>query len=227
MKKEYGVYAAVAAFIGILVTGLWWMNKGSSQPTSQEQVSTTTQSGVATSTVTSTSSALPAPTPATTQTPQPAPAAPYAFALVQGETVSSWDFAGSHNDGGQLEARVRAEIEKLKGLISNPGDVTKYEIYISIANQYELLGEGQQEFVYLNYALGIDGKSTGLAWHNMGKLLERLGAYKSARTAYDAMVNAQPIRQYLQVRLDFLKAHMPEDTGAIQQAEAAVAASAQ
>ena len=112
----------------------------------------------------------------------------------------------------------------MKGLMGSP-DFTKYELYVSIANQYELLGDGKQEFTYLNYALAIDSTKTGLAWHNMGKLLERLGAYKSARVAYDRMVQAQSTSQYIRARLEFLQAHMPEDTDAIAQAQADLAAS--
>jgi tetratricopeptide (TPR) repeat protein len=138
--------------------------------------------------------------------------------------VASWNFAGTYKDGGTLEARANADIARLKGLMGSP-DFTKYELYVSIANQYELLGDGKQEFTYLNYALAIDSTKTGLAWHNMGKLLERLGAYKSARVAYDRAVQAQSTSQYIRARLEFLQAHMPEDTDAIAQAQADLAAS--
>ena len=112
----------------------------------------------------------------------------------------------------------------MKGLL-NSGTFTNYELYVSIANQYELLGDGKQEYTYLNYALAIDSTKTGLAWHNMGKLLERLGVYKSARVAYDRMIQAQSTTQYIRARLEFLQAHMPEDTDAINEAQAALSAS--
>ncbi len=221
MNKEYGMYAAIALAIAALAAGIWWTQANKVPDAPAEAVATSTEA-VSTSTPSATD-------PVAQTAPQkpsaPAPSAPAApFALVAGEAIASWDFAGTYNDNGQLEAKVRVDIERLKGLL-NSGTYTNYELYVSIANQYELLGEGKQEYTYLNYALAIDSTKTGLAWHNMGRLLERLGAYKSARVAYDRMVEAQPIRQYILARLEFLKARMPGDTNAIAQAEAALAAS--
>lgn len=229
VKKEYGIYAAFGALLVIVVGGIWWSRSNPPSP-APEQTATSTDTGIpsATSTPTGTagqaSAATPAPAqPQVSQTNPPAQTA-YQFSLVSGETIASWSFADSYKDGGTLEASRYAEIVRLLKLL-HTGTFTNYELYVSIANQYELLGDGGQEFIYLNKALAIDSTKTGLAWHNMGKLLERLGAYKSARVAYDRMVEAQPIRQYLVVRLEFLKARMPQDTGAIAQAETAVAAS--
>ena len=220
VNKEYGMYAAGALAFVVLVAGIWWTqaNKISNAPA--ETVATSTEP-VATSTPSSSNP----PVQPVTQKPKPSPSTPSpVFSLVSGEVIASWDFVGTYNDNGQLEARANAEIARMKGLL-NSGTYTNYELYVSIANQYELLGDGKQEFTYLNYALAIDSTKTGLAWHNMGKLLERLGAYKSARVAYDKLVQAQPTTQYLRARLEFLQAHMPEDTVAIAQAQADLAAS--
>ncbi len=143
----------------------------------------------------------------------------YSFPLVAGESVASWDFVGTYEDGGALEERVLANITRLKGLFGQEG-YTDYELYVSFANQYELLGDGEKSYDYLLKALAIDSETTGLAWHNMGKLMERFGALKTARIAFDNMVTAQATMQYQTTRIDFLKAHMPEDTAAIKQAEA-------
>ena len=220
MNKEYGMYAAGALAFVVLVAGIWWTqaNKISNAPA--ETVATSTEPFA-----TSTPSSSNPPVQPVTQKPKPSPSTPSpVFSLVSGEVIASWDFVGTYNDNGQLEARANAEIARMKGLL-NSGTYTNYELYVSIANQYELLGDGKQEYTYLNYALAIDSTKTGLAWHNMGKLLERLGAYKSARVAYDRMVQAQSTSQYIRARLEFLKAHMPEDTTAIAQAEADLAAS--
>lgn len=224
MNKEYGIYIAAGALLVIVVAGVLLVKRDAATPVS-------ILGTVATSTEPASTSTPPTPDspakPASQKPSTPAPTAPTAapFALVAGEAVASWDFTGTHNDNGQLEARVRAEIEKMKGLLNNSEMFSNYELYVSIANQYELLGEGKQEYTYLNYALAIDSTKTGLAWHNMGKLLERLGAYKSARVAYDRMIQAQTTSQYVRARLEFLKAHMPEDTDAIKQAELDLAAS--
>ena len=211
------IYAIIGALL-ILVAGIWWVQANKVSDAPAEAVATSTEP-IATSTPSSSNTSV---QPVAQQ--QPTSPTPVPFALISGETVASWDFSGTHKDGGQLEAKVRADITRLKGLI-NSGTYTNYELYVSIANQYELLGDGKQEFTYLNYALAIDSTKTGLAWHNMGKLLERLGAYKSARVAYDRMVATQPTAQYIRARLEFLQAHMPEDTDAIAQAEADLAAS--
>ena len=145
--------------------------------------------------------------------------ASYDFEFVAGEEVVSWNFQGAYTGNPELEARAEAEIGRLKGLFGQEG-YTDYELYISIANQYGLLGDGKGEYDYLTRALAIDSEATGLAWHNMGKLLERLGALKTARIAYDNMVKAQPVIQYQTERLEFLRAYMPEDTEAIAEAEA-------
>ncbi len=218
MNTRY-VYAIIGALL-LLVAGIWWV-KATPSPSEPvpENIATSSDSALI-----ATSSSSNPPVQPVAQKPKPSSVTPPAFSLVSGETIASWDFSGSYKDGGQLEAKVRADITRLKGLL-NSGTFTNYELYVSIANQYELLGDGKQEFTYLNYALAIDSTKTGLAWHNMGKLLERLGAYKSARVAYDRMLQAQPTSQYIRARLEFLQARMPEDTAAIAQAEADLAAS--
>ena len=218
MNTRY-IYAVIGGLL-LLVAGIWWIQANKVSDAPAEVAATSTDSTSSPQAATSSDSQ---PTSlhvvAKKQAPSPAP-----FSLVSGETVASWNFAGTYKDGGKLEAHANAEIARMKGLMGSP-DFTKYELYVSIANQYELLGDGKQEFTYLNYALAIDSTKTGLAWHNMGKLLERLGAYKSARVAYDRAVQAQSTSQYIRARLEFLQAHMPEDTDAIAQAQADLAAS--
>jgi len=213
-------FAVIAALL-LLAAGIWWARSNPSN-TVPEQVATSTDSGLSSATNTPETSALA--TAPSQQKPATTAKTTYQFSLVPGESVASWNFAGVYKDGGTLEAGRYAEIIRLLKLL-NSGTFTNYELYVSVANQYDLLGDGKQEYTYLNYALAIDSTKTGLAWHNMGKLLERLGAYKSARVAYDRMVEAQPTAQYIRARLEFLQAHMPEDTAAIKQAEADLAAS--
>src|SRR3989344_1086031 len=231
MNKEYGMYAVIVLAFVALVAGIWWTQANKVLDVPAEAVATSTDSTSSTgseqasSPQAATSSASQSiPSPAVAQKPTPSPAVKPVFTLVPGDTIVSWDFAGTYNDSGQLEARANSEIARMKSLL-NSGTFTNYELYVSIANQYELLGDGKQEFTYLNYALAIDSTITGLAWHNMGKLLERLGAYNSARVAYDRMLAAQVTSQYIRARLEFLKAHMPWDTDAIKQAESDLAAS--
>ena len=143
----------------------------------------------------------------------------YPFELASGESVSSWSFQGAYTGNPELEAKAETEIERLEGLFGQEG-YTDYELDVSIANQHNLLGDGKKEYDYLMRALAIDSEKTGLAWHNVGKLFERLGAIQTARIAYDNMVEAQQVIQYQIERLEFLQAYMPEDIEAIKQAEA-------
>ncbi len=226
-QKEYGMYAAMALALAVLVVGIWWVQTKKVSNSPGETVATSTESVSTTTSSTPTAAQTPAqtsPSPVVAQKPASSPAAKPAFSLVPGDEPVSWYFVGAYNDGGEFEARATAEIQRMKSLL-NSGTFTNYELYVSIANQYELLGDGKQEYTYLNYALALDSTKTGLAWHNMGKLLEKLGAYKSARVAYDRMIQVQSTTQYLRARLEFLKAHMPEDTAAIKKAEADLSAS--
>lgn len=147
----------------------------------------------------------------------------YDFPLAEGDTVESWSYQGAYTGNAELEARGATEIDRTNDLFGTEG-VTDYELYVSLANQYDLLGDGEQVYNNLRKALAIDAEKTGLAWHNMGKLMEKLGALNTARIAYDRMVKAQQPFQYQEVRLAFLKTYFPEDTEAIAAAEAELSA---
>ena len=142
------------------------------------------------------------------------------FPLQPGERVASWELEGSHNDNGELEAGVLAEIARLEGMLGK-GEESDYILYVGIANQHHLLGDGQKENEYLGRALTIDADKTGLAWHNMGQLLARLGALESAKVAFERAIAAEPhIIQYHRAYIDFLRWYMPEDEEALAAAQA-------
>jgi tetratricopeptide (TPR) repeat protein len=144
------------------------------------------------------------------------PFTPSAITLQEGDVVSSWDFQGSHKDDGPLEEQVRKEIKRLEGELggdqSGANDTpTDYSLYVGIAGQYTLLGDGKSTYEYLNKALAIDQEKTGLAWHNMGVLMERIGAIKTAQVAYIRAVQAQPLDSYYTALLQFLMKYYSED----------------
>jgi tetratricopeptide (TPR) repeat protein len=111
--------------------------------------------------------------------------------IAKGDSVASWDFKGAYADNPELIAKANAEIARFSDLIGK-GTYSDMELYVSIANQYELLGNGKQEYDYLGRAIMSDPTS-GLPWHNLGVLMERLGALKTARVAYDRAVFLQPV----------------------------------
>lgn len=141
----------------------------------------------------------------------------YLLPLAEGDTISSWDFAGAYADNLELQTKARAEIKRLTGLIGNSQEFTDYSLYVQIAAQYELLGDGAQAYDFLNKAAAIDPVHTGLAWTNLGELMGRLGAFQTARIAYAKAVEAQPsVMNYHTARLEFLIAHFAEDAGAVE-----------
>lgn len=144
----------------------------------------------------------------------------FSFPIAEGDTVSSWEFQGSHKDGGELEAKVRTRIAELEEMFGNPeNDPTDYMLNVEISSQYQLIGDGKNGKKYLERALAIDSEDTGIAWHNMGVLMDRLGAYNSARIAFGNAVQAQPqVEQYHLAYLEFLKSRFSEDTAMLEAA---------
>ncbi len=141
---------------------------------------------------------------------------PIALAVQEGDSVSVWSWEGVYKDGGSLETRAKDEIARLEALIGT-GEYPDYQLYIGIAQQYELLGEGKKAYEYLNKALAIDSTTTGLAWHNLGVLFVRFGAFNTARVAYAKAVEAQPeIMQFHIARLTFLAQNFKEDAASIE-----------
>jgi tetratricopeptide (TPR) repeat protein len=189
-------YYTLGAFAVILVAGALFLYSSRTAPAPQ-----TGQEITAQSTTTTQDAAILIPTTSTTPS---APAAPFILSLVKGDAVVSWNFKGAYAGNAELAQKAQGEISRLSAMLGS-GTFTDYSLYVSIANQYDLLGDGAQEFVYLKKALGIDSEHTGLAWSNLGHLLSRLGAKLTARVAFERAVAAQPIPQYEQDLADFLK----------------------
>jgi len=141
--------------------------------------------------------------------------------VAEGDAISSWDFQGSYEGNSELEKRARDEIARSEGFLGGDqsganDDPTDYILYVSIANQYELLGDGKTAYEYLGRALRIDSTKTGLALRNLGSLMERLGALNTARIAFARAVEAQPqIAEYHIARLSFLIKYFADDVAAI------------
>lgn len=110
--------------------------------------------------------------------------------IAKGDTIVSWEFVGAYTNNPELIAKAEAEIKRLSDLIGK-GTYPNVTVYVSIAIQYDLLGEGKQEYDYLSRAIAA-GPASGLPWHNLGVLMEKLGALKTAHVAYDRAVFLQP-----------------------------------
>jgi tetratricopeptide (TPR) repeat protein len=143
----------------------------------------------------------------------------YPLPLAKSDIVASWDFKGAYSDRPDLVAKAEAEIARLSDLIGK-GTYSDTILYVSIANQYGLMGNGKQEYDYLGRAIQADANgTTGLPWHNLGVLIERLGAYETARVAYEKATLIQPgLKQWQYAYLEFLTSRMKDNATAIERA---------
>ncbi|MDD3531243.1 MAG: hypothetical protein PHV99_01470 [Candidatus Pacebacteria bacterium] len=138
--------------------------------------------------------------------------------IARGDTIVSWNFTGAYAQDSTLQARANAEITRLSGLLEMATS-SKVTLLVGIANQYELLGDGKQEYEYLSRAIEEGGETTGLPWHNLGVLMERLGALETARTAYEnATIVQSQYKQWHYAFLEFLTTRMRDETADIEKA---------
>ena len=160
--------------------------------------------------VTATSSTVSANRPVATTPLHPLP-------LAKGDTITSWDFKGAYTGNSELEAKAQGEIERLSGDLSTATSSSMI-LLVGIANQYELLGNGKEQYAFLERAVRADEKN-GLPWHNLGVLMERLGAYETARIAYEKSAVLQPqFSLYHFAYLEFLIQNMKTRTDIIEKA---------
>jgi tetratricopeptide (TPR) repeat protein len=139
------------------------------------------------------------------------------FPINANDTITSWSFKGAYAGNDALIAQAHADITKLSGLVGK-GQYPDYEIFVGIAQDYDFLGDGKDEFNYLEKAIKA-GPTGGTAWNNMGVLMEKLGALNTARAAYAEAVTVEPsIGVYQEAQARFLVAHFSQDTGAIETA---------
>ncbi len=144
----------------------------------------------------------------------------YTYELAPSDSIQQWNFQGAYTGNSELEQKARDEIARIETLIGIEGDEhTDYTVYMGIAAQYDLLGDGRSEYEHLNKALSIDSETTGLAWHNMGALMDRLGAKQTAREAYRRAAAAQSQQiQYWSSYAEYLTRNFSQDTAAIETA---------
>lgn len=131
---------------------------------------------------------------------------PQGYPIQKSDRIASWSWRGAYADHGSAQQQAEAEIARLKGMLG-ASHADEYGLSIGIASEYELLGDGKGAYRYLSRAIAIDPKR-GLAYMNMGHLMEELGAFATARGAYDAAVQAEPGNAiYAAARSDFYLTH--------------------
>ena|SRR3989344_8510111 len=138
--------------------------------------------------------------------------------IAKGDAVTSWDFVGAYTNSHELIEKARAEIKRITDLLGM-GTYTDMAIYVGIANQYELIGDGKKQYDFLIQAVRVGGGESGLPWHNLGVLMERLGALETARIAYEKSTLVQPqFKFYHYAYLDFITKKMKDDVVDIEKA---------
>lgn len=142
------------------------------------------------------------------------------FALREGDSIASWNFKGAYTDNPELITKAKNEIQRLSEQLTTATSSAMI-LSVGIANQYELLGDGKKQYDYLGRAIQASPEN-GLPWHNLGVLMERLGAFQTARMAYKQSTIVQPeFPLYHYAYLEFLIGNMKNDAVVIEKAFAA------
>lgn len=137
--------------------------------------------------------------------------------LASREHIASWDFKGAYAGNPELMAKAQSEIVRLSDLLVSATS-SKMIFLVGVANQYELLGDGEKQYDYLERAIRADATNS-LPWHNLGVLMERLGALKTARAAYEKSTLLQPgMKFYQYAYIEFLITRMKGEKSEIERA---------
>ena len=140
-----------------------------------------------------------------------------AFPINASDTIASWNFQGAYTGNSALVDQANADMAHLTSLLGK-GQYDDYDLYVGIANDYNLLGNGKAAYDAYDKAVHIH-TDKGLAYVDLGHLFDELGAYNTAADAYAKAVHVEPaVLEYHVERLTFLTRAFPNDTAMIQAA---------
>jgi Flp pilus assembly protein TadD len=188
IKNNWAVLCVVLV-VGTVAYGVTHMRTNTNPPaipaiTAQEPVASSSQPVVTTST----------------------PAAVKNFPINPADTIASWNFKGSYTGDDAFVAKANADIAHLKSLLGT-GQYDDYDLYLGIGNDANLLGDGANAYKNFNISISIH-PNKGLAYNNLGALMENIGAYHTAADAYAKAVAVQP-DLYRTAQLDFMARRFP------------------
>lgn len=210
-KKRLGIIIGVASILSIAGAAQFLSTRPAATPSSPATTEPEAEKGATVS-----------PDPQVKSAEEQALSIPQMLSLAKGDAIPSWDFKGAYAGNAELAAKAGAEIDRLSGLIGK-GQYPDVTLYVGIANQYDLLGDGKREYDSLASAIKAS-ETLGLPWHNLGVLMARLGALRTARAAYENATLLQPeLKFYHYAYLDFLTERMGDDAISIEKAFAAAA----
>lgn len=137
------------------------------------------------------------------------------------DAITSWNFKGAYTGNETLTAQANADITRLTELLGK-GEYDDYDLYIGIANDCGLLGEGTLAYQYYTRAIAVH-PNKGLAYVNLAHLFDQLGASHSAADAYARATTVEAgMLEYHIERLTFLTRTFPNDATRIAAALTAV-----
>jgi len=211
-KKQWVIIGVLAVIIALLGVAYSAKAPATSQTPDEGRSASSTPPTVTTTSVNTTVST----TASTEKTPST-----QLFPMNPKDTLSSWDFNGGYTDNATLTAQTIADITKLTGLLGG-GKYDDYDLYNGIANDYGLLGNGQEAYQYYNRSIKVH-PAKGLAYANLAHLMDQLGAEETATDAYAKAVAVEPgMLEYHIERLTYLTRQFPKDSSRIKSALADV-----
>lgn len=139
------------------------------------------------------------------------------FPINPNDVIASWDFKGAYVGNDTLIAQANADSAKLKGLLGT-GQYDDYDLYLGIGNDDNLMGDGKGAYENFNRSISIH-PNKGLAYANIGHLMDELGAYYTAADAFAKSTVAEPsVLRYHVERLIYLTRQFPKDNARISAA---------
>ncbi len=145
-------------------------------------------------------------------------AAVTAFPINPQDTIASWNFKGAYAGNATLVQQAEAQQTKFTAELAAASSTRAYDLYISIGNDANLLGDGKQAYDAYDKAASLY-PNQGLPYLNLGHLFDEIGAYYTAADAYAKAVHVEPgVLEFDVERLTFLTQQFPNNSAMIQAA---------
>ena len=144
----------------------------------------------------------------------------YGTRNVLGQDLSSKEISALHTIASVYTKQ--SDLDTHQGLVKTykdqigKGISSDYDLNVAIAQQYGLLGDGENAYAYLQKAIKIDSEKS-LAYLNLGNLFTNAQLYDKAADAFKMAVSVEP--QYAQnhmALIDFYTKYKPNETSKIQ-----------
>jgi tetratricopeptide (TPR) repeat protein len=133
------------------------------------------------------------------------------FPINTQDKIASWTFKGAYSGNDTLMQQAAADVAHLKSLLGK-GEFDDYDLHIGLGNDANLMGDGKTSYGEYNRAVAIH-PTKGLAYANLGHLMDELGAPYTAADAYSKAVAVEPGQlEYHIERLTYLTGQFPQDS---------------